>query len=93
MKESNFLDGDGLKNLRGRVTPQIVELPGGEFEIHWTCPFCKDNLYMNAVEYLVNYTIEDGRTGFAHCEGADYAIVLPKLLPEGFWTKVPHRMN
>ena len=93
MMDSKFINEDGLKNIRGRVTPRIVDVPGGEFELHWTCPFCKEALYMSAVEYLVNYTIEDGRTGFAHCNGVDYAIILPRLLPEGFWTKVQHHMK
>lgn len=93
MEHEKFINEDGLKNLRGHVNPSVIRNPSsGEYEIHWTCPFCKDKLYMSAVEYLVNYTIEDGRTGFAHCEGADYAIILPKLLPKDFFKNVPHHM-
>lgn len=93
MMHSKFIDPEGLKNLRGRVNAAVVNIPDAGWEVHWVCPMCHENMYLCAIEFIVNYTIEDARTGFAHCNGVDYAIILPRLLPEGFWEHLPARVK
>lgn len=85
--DTKFISEDGLKNLAGRVTPKIVD-QGDWYALQWECPFCSEQLAMDAVEFMTDFVIEDGRTGFAHCIGRDYAVIVPRLLPDDFWTKV-----
>lgn len=82
----------GLLNVRGRVTPAVVEIED-HYEVHWVCPECHENIFIDAMEFVVNWTIEDGRTAFGHCSGRDYAIILPKLLPVKFWEKYPRSLH
>lgn len=84
----NELPSTGLLNLRGHVHAQLVELPHG-YLVRWACPYCRETLEIDAVEYLVSMVIEDGRTAFATCMGRDYAIFTPRVLPVGFWEKYP----
>lgn len=87
MQPTKFINEDGLKNLTGRVTPTFVD-QGTYYTLEWKCPFCHEHLTMEALEFLTELVIEDGRTGFAHCMGRDYAVIVPRLLPPDIWAKM-----
>ena len=80
MMDTKFLPVGWEQQIAGTVSGYFVK-DHGEWLLQWTCPFCHDIMTINAVEFMVNFSIEDARTGFAHCSGADYRIIAPKKLP------------
>lgn len=77
---------EGLDCVTGSVQARYVDL-GPHFIIVWNCPFCREQISMDAVEYMIDFCIEDARTALAHCSeipgDPNYAIIAPKLMPEG----------